>query len=286
MGVQKELEEQLVFVLAMGVGRGAKSQDVTKVLKAGQPTVRPMVEGGDASNWDALKVLREGPTSALPMEVGDAVAIEEGAIKQHEESQDFASGMGEERDAKLKVASVVLKGRLVCVSLMVVGAAANSKVVIKVPKVALHSAKHMGVESDAYLLGALKELREAHLCAKDMVVVNAASLMGEGFAQKVSTEAQTFVSHMAVERGVLFRAVPRVHVAALIAVCATEEGSVASPKTVERVLKVAPISARPTVVERGASGEGGNVRSLLGGRVGYVQHTVVWFRDRRQAKEV
>lgn len=50
--------------MAMEVGRGAKSQDVTKVLKAGQPTVRPMAEGGGASNWDALKVLRERPTSA------------------------------------------------------------------------------------------------------------------------------------------------------------------------------------------------------------------------------
>ena len=87
-------------------------------------------------------------------------------------------------------------------------------------------------------------------------------------------------------RGVELRDEQRVLVAVLIAVFATEEGSVESSKTVERVLKVALTSARPTVVERGATGEGENVRSLLGERVGYVRHTVVWFRDRRQAKVV
>jgi hypothetical protein len=76
----------------------------------------------------------------------------------------------------------------------------------------------MVVESGAYLLAAQKEQKEAHLCAKDMGLENAASLMRVGCAQKVYMEAQIYVLHMVVERGVLFLAVQRVHEAALIIV--------------------------------------------------------------------
>lgn len=65
-----------------------------------------------------------------------------------------------------------------------------------------------------------------------------------------------------------------------------EEGSVANLRTVERALKVALTFARPMVVERGATGAGENVRNLLEGRAGYALPTVVWFKGRRQTKEV
>lgn len=209
--------ERLAFVLAMGVAKDARNQDATKVLKVEQPTVRPMVEGGDARNLDVQRVLKEGLTSALHMVVGDVVAMREGAPKQHEVSQAVASGMAEERDVWLKAVLEVLRGRLGCAFLMVVDAVANSKVVRRVPKVVLHSARHMVVESDAYLLVARRERRVVLPCAKGMVVGSVASLTAVEYAQKVFMEAQTSVWHMVVGRGAVFLGVPRVHVAALIA---------------------------------------------------------------------
>lgn len=55
-------------------------------------------------------------------------------------------------------------------------------------------------------------------------------------------------------------------------------GSDAKLKTVGRVPKGAPTSAKPMEVGNGAAGVLANVRNLLGEEVAYVQHTVAWFR--------
>lgn len=59
-------------------------------------------------------------------------------------------------------------------------------------------------------------------------------------------------------------------------------GNGASLKTVGRVPKVAPISARPMVGVSDAPGERENVRNLQGVRVVYVLHTAAWCRKGRQ----
>ena len=55
-------------------------------------------------------------------------------------------------------------------------------------------------------------------------------------------------------------------------------GSDAKLKTVGRVPKGAPTSAKPMEVGNGAAGVLANVTSLLAVEVGYVQPTVAWFR--------
>lgn len=116
-------------------------------------------------------------------------------------------------------------------------------------------------------------LRGALLSARPMVVESAVCLMVEEFAQKACMEAQISVWPMVVENGVLFLGAPRVHVDALTAVSGMEEESVVKLKTVERVPKAVPTSARPMAVGRDAAGERENVKNLLGGRVGSVLHT-------------
>lgn len=152
------------------------------------------------------------------MVVEDVAVFQEGAIRQHEGSQVFASSMVGERDVRLKVAPEVQRAKLDCASLMVEDAVVSSSVVLKVHKAVRCSVKRMVVERDAYLLGAQKVLKGVPLCAKDMVVESAASLTGVGYAQKVCMGAQITVLHMGVERGVRFLVVQRAHVAALIAV--------------------------------------------------------------------
>ena len=49
MGVQREREGLQASVLHMEVGKGARKQDATRVLRAVQLSARHMVEGGGAS---------------------------------------------------------------------------------------------------------------------------------------------------------------------------------------------------------------------------------------------
>lgn len=97
---QKEQEEQLAFALATGVDRDARNQVAIKVLKAVLHIVKPMEEVGGVSILDALKVPRGGQTIVLHMVVGSAVVIPQDVLKQHEESQAFASNMVVEKGAR------------------------------------------------------------------------------------------------------------------------------------------------------------------------------------------
>lgn len=264
------LEGLQVFVLATEVGRDVKNLGATKALRAGQHTVRPMVEGRGVSIWDALKALKGGPTTALPMVEADAVAIQEVARKQRVASQGFASSMVEGRGVRWKDALVAQRGRLACVYLMVVDVVANTLIVTRVPKEALCSAKAMAVERDAYLLAAPKALRGAHPSAKPTVGENDVYLMVVGSVLKVYMEAQISVLLMAVERDALFQAAPRVLGGGLIAVSDTEEESVVRFRTVKRAPKVAQTSARLMEAESVAAGEKENVKNLQGGEAASV----------------
>ena len=98
--VQKELEEQLAFALAMGVDRDARNQGAIKVLKAVLHIVKPMEEVGGVSILDALKVRKGGQTTVLHMVVGSGVGIHQVVLKQHEASQAFALNMVEGKGAR------------------------------------------------------------------------------------------------------------------------------------------------------------------------------------------
>lgn len=57
--VQRELEEQQVSVLAMGVDRDARDLDAIKAQRAEQHTAKPMAEEEGVNIWGALKALKE-----------------------------------------------------------------------------------------------------------------------------------------------------------------------------------------------------------------------------------
>lgn len=194
----------------------------------------------------------------------------------------MAGGKG----VRWKAALVVLKDRLVYASLMAVVAVASIMGVQKGRKGALCIARHMVVESVAYFKGAPRVLKEAHHYARDMVVGNAASLMVVGFAPRAYMEVLISVLPMVVERGVLWQAAQKVHVAALIVVLGMVEVSGVNFLTVEKVPKGAQTSARPMVEESGVLGERVNVKNSPGGRVVYVLLIAAWSRTGRQIREV
>lgn len=215
----------------------------------------------------------------------DVVDFQEGAVKQHVGDRAFASSTEGERGVRWKDALEVLRGRLVCASPMVVDAVVNPWAVIRAHRGAPCSAKLMVVEKDAYLQAARKALKGARPSAKGTVVENVACLMGVGYARKVCMEVRVSVLLMAEERGVLFPTAPRAPVAGLIVASNMEGGSGVRSRTVGRVLRAVLTSARPMVVERGATGERENAKSLQGERVVCVLHTAAWSRGGRITKE-
>lgn len=215
------------------------------------------------------------------MVVAEDVGMQVGAAKLHEASQAFALDMEGVRGVRSMAALVVLKDRLVCASLMGADAVVSLMDAQRVRKGVPCIARHMVVESDAYLQVAPKAQKGVLHCARDMVGVSAASLMVVGFAQRVSMEVQTFVLPMVVERDVLCQAAQKVHVAEQIVALDMGEGSGASLITVARVLKGAQITARLMVVESDALGERANVRNSQGVRVASVLLTVAWSRSER-----
>lgn len=283
--VRKVLEGLRVFVLVTEEGRDVRNSGATKALRAGQHTVRPMVEERGVSISGALKALKGRPTTALLMVEGDAVAIREAARRQLVASRGFASSTVEGRGVRWKDALVVQRGRSGCVSLMAVDVVANTPVVPRAPKEAQCTAKAMAVGRDAYLLDARKVQRGARLSAKLTVGENDAFLMVAGFVLKVYTEALISALLMAVERDVLFQAAPRVLGGAPIAVSDTEEESVARSRTAKRAPKVARTSARLTEGESVAAGEKENARNSQGGEAASVPLTAAWFKEGRRTKE-
>lgn len=167
----------------------------------------------------------------------------------------------------------MLKGRLVCASLMGADAVVSIRDALRAHKGVPCFARHMVVESVALFKVVPKVLKGAPHCAKHMVEGSAVISMEVVYVLRASMEAQTFVLPMVVERGVLCQAAPRVHEAELIAVSGMVVGNGANLKGVERVHKVAQISARLTVEGSDATGEKENVRNLQGARVVCVQHT-------------
>ena len=230
-------------------------------------------------------MLRERLTTVLLMvEVVD-VGILEVAPKQHVGNRGFVFVMVEVKDVRWKDAQGVLRAVLVFASLMEVEGVANFQLVRRVLKAALCSAKHMEGEGGAYLLAVRRVLRGVLHCAKDTVVVNDVCLMVEGSVRKVFMGAPTSVLLTEAERGVLFLGAQRVHVGALIAVSGMVVGSDAKLKTVEKVPKAVPTSAKPTGVGNDAAGVMESARNLLGVGVDYVQLILAWFSNEKIGEE-
>lgn len=219
------------------------------------------------------------------MVVGDVVDIQEVAQKRHVVNLVFASSMVGERGVRSKAAPGVLKDRLACASLTVVDDVVSSSAVLKVRRGVPHSVKRTVVERDAYLLAAQKVPKEAHRSAKGTVVGNVACLMVVGYAQKVCMEVQISVLPMEEERGVPFPVAPRVPVARLIVVSNMVGENGARSKIAGRVLRVVLTSARPTEVERGATGVRGNAKNLQEERMVSALHTAAWFRAGRRNEQ-
>lgn len=137
---------------------------------------------------------------------------------------------------------------------MVEGVDVNILIVGKVHRGVPITAKLMAEEGDAFFRVALREPREAHPCARGMVVVNGVFLRVVGYARRASTVGHSSVWHMEGVRGVLLRSAQRVPVAALIAVCAMVGGSDATLRGAIRAHRGRQISAKPMVGVNGAHG--------------------------------
>lgn len=86
----KELEERQGSALAMEVGRDAKRQVATKVLRAKQPSAKHMVEERDASTWGAQRAPRAKQITVYLTEVEEGVAFLRDALRLHVASQGYA----------------------------------------------------------------------------------------------------------------------------------------------------------------------------------------------------
>lgn len=219
------------------------------------------------------------------MVVVDAVALRVVVLRLHEVDLGSASNMEGVRGVQWKAAPAVQRVKQACASLMEVAAAANTRDVLRVLREAPCSARPMVAGSDASLWVVQKVLREAHRFVRPMVAGSAASMMVVGYVPKVFMEEQVFVLPMGVEKGVLWRAALKVHVAAQITVLGMGEGRGAGLKTVGRAPKVAQISARPMVGGNGVIGATASAQNLRGERAGSVLHTQPWFRSGGQTIE-
>lgn len=229
---------------------------------------------------------KDGLISALHMvEVG--VAVMKAAGELPEGNLGYASGMVAEKDAKRRTAQKAQKASLVSVFLMEVAVDVNILNAQKGLKEAQCFARHMGVVNDVLLKDVTKVLKGARLSARVMVEGKGVHSKEVGFVQKVCMEAPFSVWHMVVVRGVLFQNALRVRGGGLIFVYVMEGARDANLKGVEKVLREALISARPTVVGRGA--HGGSLllnlemvkvlaTRLCVGRLGCVLLMVLWFR--------
>ncbi|KAK6121320.1 hypothetical protein DH2020_044933 [Rehmannia glutinosa] len=127
------------------------------------------------------------------------------------------------------------------------------------------SAKRTVAENGACSPDARKAPKGVRLSAKGTVAGNVACLMVVGYARKASTEVRVSVWPTVEENGVLSQVVPKAHVGEPIVASNTVGGNGASLRTAVRVLRAAPISARPTVAENGAAGAGGEMREIRKG---------------------
>jgi hypothetical protein len=203
--------------LLMEAGRDAISLDAIKVLRAALHTVKPMVVVGAASSLVAQRVQRGRQIIVLLMVEAAAVNIL-AVLKLHGESLDGVSSTVVGRDARLKVAFGVPRGRLGYAFLMVVVAGVSIRTVARELRAAHCTARGMVVGGGAFSMAAAKAQREAHLYAKHMEVGNDACSKEAAFAQKAYMGLLTTALRMEGGSAVRCLAALRVPVGELTAV--------------------------------------------------------------------
>jgi hypothetical protein len=282
--VAKEQEDLLDFALPMAEAAAVKKRAAIKELRGEQFTARPTVVVVDANILGVLKVLKDVQISVLPTVAGG------GAVMKHvgvllEVNLGCAFGMVVARDAKKTTAQRVQKGCLAFAYHMEVAGDANIRIAPKGLKVAQCSARRMVAAKGVHMMGAIRVQKGVRLFAR--VMVEGKGVHSKVVVRRVCMVGPNSVLHMVVVRGVLCRIARRVHVGGptFVSVTVVERG--ASLKGVERVHREALIFARLMVEVRDAHGANvsqslvkvkDRVIYLLGERLGYVQHMVLWFR--------
>lgn len=215
--VPKVQEEHQDCVLPMEVGRDVINLDAIKVLRAALRTVKPMVVVGGVRSLVVPKVQKEKQIIALLMVEAAAVNIL-AVLRLPGVSLAGASSTVVGRGAQLKGAFGVLRERLDCAFLMVVGDGASIQIVARGHRAAHCTARGMVVARGASLMVAAKAQRVAHLCAKHTVVGSDACSKEVVSVQRVCTGPLNTVWHMEGGSAVPCPAAPKVLVAALTAV--------------------------------------------------------------------
>jgi hypothetical protein len=176
-----------------------------------------MVVVGAASSLVAQRVQRGRQIIVLLMVEAAAVNVL-AVLKLHGESLDGVSSTVVGRDAWLKVAFEVPRGRLGFAFLMVVVAGVSIRTAARVLRAAHCTARGMVVGGGAFSMAAAKAQREAHLYAKHMEVGNDACSKEAAFAQRAYTGLLTTVLRMEEGSAVQCLAALRVLVGELTAV--------------------------------------------------------------------
>lgn len=196
---------------------------------------------------------KDALTFALLMGV-DAVAVKMGALVLPEGSLDYAFDMAVAKDARTRAAPKAQKVSLASAFHMEVAGAVSTPSALKERKEAPCSARHMVVVNVAPLKGATRVQRGARLFVRVMVVGKDVHSKEVGSARRVFMGGHSSAWRMVVARDVPCRSVPRVQGEELIFVYAMVVEEDAKSKTVEKVLREALISARPTAEGRDALG--------------------------------
>lgn len=177
----------------MEVGRGAKSQAATKVLRAKLLSAKLMAEERDANTWDVQRALKEKPISAYPMVVEDVVDSQRDVLRLHVENPGSASNMVVVKGVGLKAVHEVLKDKLGFVFPTVVDGVVSLQAVQKVLKEVQTTAKLMVAGNAAYLRDVQRERKVVLRCVKHTVEENAVCLMVAVFVLKVCTVGRVSV---------------------------------------------------------------------------------------------
>jgi len=183
-----------------------------------------------------------------------AVAVKKDAAVLPEGSPGYAFDMVGARDASKRAAPKVQKDSLASAFHMEVVVAVSTPSAPKGHKEVQCFARPTVVVSAAPLKGVIREQRGAHLSVRVMVVGKDVRSKEVASAPRVFMVGHSSAWPMVVARGVLCRSVPGVQGEELIFVYAMVVEKDAKLKAVEKVLREALISAKPTAVERDAPG--------------------------------
>lgn len=184
----------------------------------------------------------------------DVVAVKKDAAALPEGSLDYAFGMVGGRDASMRAAPKVQKDSLAFAFHMEVAGAVSTPNALKEPKEVPCFARHTVVVSVVPLKGAIRGQRGAQLSVRVMVVGRDVHSKEMGSARRVFMGGHSSAWPMVVARGVLCQSVPGVQGEELIFVYAMVVEKDAKLKAVGKVLREAPISAKPTAEGRDALG--------------------------------